>query len=121
MRHLSGQNWDKSIRYLKRLSKTSLFLTAVARGGFLVTDASKLSRREIINRVIEQINQRNRISWLRNLSYHAYVNQVSNALYTQFRCDSVSAYYIIRNNKIRINRGWVQGWTPEQTARRMQR
>jgi len=120
-RHLENSNWERALFYLKRLSKTSLFFAAIARSGFVFTDASRASRRELINRVIEQINQRNRTPWLKDVTYHGYVNMVSNALYTEFRCDSVAAYFIIRDNEIRINRGWVQGLTPEETARIMQR
>lgn len=120
-RHLENSNWERSLFYLKRLSKTSLFYAAIARSGFVFTDASKASRRELINRVIDQLNQRNKIRWLKDTTYHGYVNMVSNALYTEFRCDSVAAYFIIRDNEIRINRGWVQGLPPEETARLMQR
>ncbi|RBP52861.1 hypothetical protein [Arenicella xantha] len=121
LKHIEAGNWERSIKYLRRLSKSNLFLTAVARAGFVVKHASHLNRREIINRVILAINERNRAPWLKGVTYHGYVNQVSNALFTEFRCDSVAAYFIIKDNKIRINRGWAQGWTPEKTARQMQR
>lgn len=121
LKHIENGNWERSIKYLLRLSKTKLFLTSVAGAGFVVNNASQLSRREIINCVIETINQRNRVSRLRGVSYHGYVNQVANALFTEFRCDSVAAYFIINSNKIRLNRGWAQGWTPEKTAQKMQR
>lgn len=121
LKHVEEGNWEKVVKYLKRLSKSSLFLTAVARGGFLVKNTSHLSHREIINQVIEQINRRNKIRWLRNVTYHGYVNLISNALFTEYRCDSVAAYFIIKDNKVRISRGWAQGWTPEETARKMQR
>ena len=120
-RHLENSNWLRALYYLKRLSKSSLFYAAVARSGFVIKTTSHASRRELINHVIEQLNQRNKIAWLRDVSYNSYVDMVSNALHTQFRCDSVASYFIIRDNKIRINRGWVQGLTPEETARSMQR
>ncbi|GGZ96941.1 hypothetical protein GCM10008090_01480 [Arenicella chitinivorans] len=121
LRHIEAGNWERAVKYLRRLSKSSLFLTAIARGGFVIRDSAQLNRREIINRVIQQINARNKIRWLRTLTYHGYVNQVSSALFTEFRCDSLAAFFIIKNNRLRIHRGWVQGWTPEQTARKMQR
>jgi len=93
----------------------------MARSGFVIKNAAKVSRRELINRVIEQLNQRNKIRWLRDVSYESYLDMVADALYSEFRCDSVTAYFIIRDNKIRINRGWVQGLTPEETARSMPR
>jgi len=121
LRNLQAQKWEKCIKYLKRLSKTNLFLTTIARGGFLVTDASKSSSRELINQVIEQINARNKINWMRDLTFDAYVNLIGNALYTEFRCDSVAAYFIIKSNKVRINRGWVQGMQPAELVHSLKR
>ena len=121
LKHIAAGNWERSIKYLCKLSKSSLFLTGVAKAGFIVSDASHLNRREIINRVIHSINERNRAPWLKGVAYHSYVNQVANALFTEFRCDSVAAYFIINDNKLRVNRGWAQGWPADKTARRMQR
>lgn len=98
-----------------------MFLPAIARGGFLITNATKYNRKQIINQVIQQLNQRNQQKWLKGVTYDGYVNMIANALYTELRCDSVAAYYIIKNNKIRISRGWVHGWTAVETARQMQR
>jgi len=121
LKQLRKKNWERAIRYLQKLLDTSMFLPTVARGGFMIKNASRANRKQIINLVINQINKRNKIKWLKDISYDAYVNMVANALYTEFRCDSVSAYYIIKNNIVRINRGWVNGWTAEETARQMQR
>lgn len=120
-RHIENSNWERSLYYLKRLSKSNLFQVAIAKSGFVFTDAAKASPQELMNRIVDQLNKRNKIAWLRDVTYHGYVNMVANALYTEFRCDSVAAYFIIKENEVRINRGWVQGLTSEETARLMQR
>jgi len=98
-----------------------MFLPTIARGGFVITNGPKLKPKEVINLVIDQINRRNKIDWLKGVSYDGYVNMIANALYIEYRCDSVAAYFIIQNNRIRINRGWVNGWSATETARQMQR
>lgn len=121
LRYLTKKKWEKAIRCLQKLSDTSMFLPTIARGGFVIKNVNKLNRKQIINHVIDQLNQRNKIKWLKDLTYDGYVNMIANALYSEFRCDSVAAYYIINNNKVRINRGWVNGWTAEEVAHQMQR
>ncbi len=121
IRHLQAKNWEKCVKYLKKLSKTNLFLTTIARGGFVIADASKCTHRELINRVIEQINARNKKAWLKDVTFDSYVNMVANALYTEFRCDSIAAYYVIKSNKVRLNRGWSQGIKPNELVHSMRR
>lgn len=121
IRHLQAKKWEKCVRYLKKLSKTNLFLTTIARGGFIIADASNCSRRDVINKVIEQINARNKKAWLKGVTFDGYVNMVANTLYTEFRCDSVAAFYVIKSNKIRLNRGWSQGMKPDELVHSLRR
>jgi len=121
IRHLHAQNWEKCVKYLKKLSKTNLFMTTIARGGFIVPDAANCSRREMINKVIEQINSRNKKEWLKELTFDGYVNMVANSLYSELRCDSVAAYYVIKSNQIRLNRGWSQGMKPNDLVHSLRR